>query len=49
VFNTFNGRLLRNKFTIPGHANEFQVLTEVIGVNACSINEVGIRLRAASQ
>lgn len=49
VFNTFNGRLLRNKYTVPGHANEFQVLIEVTGVNAFSINEVGVRLRAASQ
>jgi len=45
---TFSGRMTRNKFTIPGHANEFQVLTEVIGNNAVSINEIGIRFRAAS-
>jgi hypothetical protein len=49
VWNTFSGRLLRNKYSVPGHDNEFQLLIEVTGVNAFSINEIGIRLRAASQ
>jgi hypothetical protein len=45
---SFTGRLTRNKFSIPGNANEFQVLTEVTGNNAVSINEIGIRFRASS-
>jgi hypothetical protein len=48
-YNSFTGKMTRNKFTIPGHANEFQVLVEVTGNNAFSINEIGIRFRAASQ
>lgn len=47
-YGSFSGRMTRNKFIIPGHANEFQVLTEVTGNNAVSINEIGIRFRAAS-
>lgn len=47
-FNEFAGKLTRDKFIIPGHANEFQVLAEVNSVNPVSINEIGIRMRAAS-
>lgn len=46
---SFSGRMTRNKFKIPGNANEFQVLVEVTGTNDFSINEIGIRFRAASQ
>lgn len=48
-YGSFSGKMTRNKFTIPGHANEFQVLAEVVGTNDFSINEIGIRFRAASQ
>ena len=48
-YGSFSGRMTRNKFTMPGHANEFQVLVEVVGNNGFSINEIGIRFRAASQ
>ena len=48
VYNSFTGKLTRNKFSVPGHANEFQLLVECTGNNAVSINEIGIRLRAAS-
>src|SRR4029077_10977185 len=43
----FSQQMARRKFAIPGHANEFQVLVEVTGVNDFSINEVGLRFRAA--
>ncbi len=42
------GKLTRNRFSIPGHANEFQLLVEVNGTGAVSINEIGLRFRAAS-
>jgi len=48
-YNTFSGKLSRAKFEMPGHNNEFQVLAEVTGNNAVSINEIGIRFRASSQ
>lgn len=49
VWNTFAGRFLHNKYSVPGHDNDFQVLTEVTGVSPFSINEIGVRLRTASQ
>lgn len=47
-YGTVSGRLARNTFTPPGQNNDFQVLVEVIGNNTFSINEIGIRFRAAS-
>lgn len=47
-YNQISGQLTRNRFLMPGSANEFQVLLEVNGVNPVSINEVGIRFKAAS-
>lgn len=47
-YSTFSGRMTRNKFTVPGHDNDLQLLVEVAGTNAVSINEVGLRFRAAS-
>lgn len=48
VWNQITGQLTRNKFIAQGMANEFQLLIEVNGTNPVSINEIGIRMRAAS-
>jgi hypothetical protein len=47
-WNQISGKMTRNKINIPGHDNEFQLLVEVIGNNNFSINEIGLRFRAAS-
>lgn len=41
-------RLIRRKFGVPGQGNEFQVRLAVTGTTNHAINEVGIRLTAAS-
>jgi hypothetical protein len=48
-YGTFAGRLARQSFYPPGDANDFQVLIDYTGSNDISINEIGIRFRAASQ
>lgn len=48
-YGTFSGRLARQKFIPPGDANEFQVLVDYVGATNISINEIGIRFRAAGQ
>jgi len=47
-YNQISGRLTRNRFNVPGTANDFQLLAEVNSVNPISINEIGIRFKAAS-
>ncbi len=47
-YSQISGKLTRNRFQPPGSANEFQVLVEVNGVNPVSINEIGLRFKAAS-
>jgi hypothetical protein len=46
---TFQDRLIRQYFRVPGQSNDFQVRIEVDGVNTFNINEVHLRMRAASQ
>lgn len=40
--------LTRQKFTVPGQSNEFQVKLDVTGTTNFRINEVGLRFKAAS-
>lgn len=47
-YGTVSGKMARSKFFTPGKNNEFQVLVEVTGNNDVSINEIGLRFRAAS-
>jgi hypothetical protein len=45
----FQNRLVRQYFDVDGQMSDFQVKVEVSGTNTFHINEIGLRLRAASQ
>lgn len=45
----FQNRLLRQYFKVPGQGSDFQLKIDISGVNTFNINEIGIRLVAASQ
>ena len=45
---SFTDRLVRQQITIPGGSNEFQVRVTVDDVDDFTINEIGLRFRAAS-
>lgn len=47
-YGSFAGRLSRQAFFPPGDGNDLQVLVAYTGSNDISINEIGIRFRAAS-
>lgn len=47
-YGTITGRLQRQAIYPPGDGNEFQVLVEISGTTDVSINEIGLRLRSAS-
>lgn len=48
-YGAFSGRLARQKFSPPGQGSDFQVLVDYVGNNNITINEIGIRFRAAGQ
>lgn len=48
-YGTFSGKLARQTFMPPGDANDFQVLIDYVGKTNITINEIGIRFRAAGQ
>lgn len=45
---TFSGRLTRQKFGVPGQANNFQVRATVDGSTDFEIKEIGLKLTASS-
>jgi hypothetical protein len=47
-YGQMSGRMSRKKFAPPGQNSEFQVLIDVVGNADFSINEIGLRFRAAS-
>jgi len=47
-YGSFTGRLTRQKFTVPGGGNEFQVRASVEGKEDFRISEIGIRFKAAT-
>jgi hypothetical protein len=48
-YGSFSGRLARQAFFPPGDANDFQLLIDVTGNVGITINEIGLRFRAAGQ
>ncbi len=46
---TFQDRLIRQYFRVPGQSNDFQIRVDVSGTNTFNINEIHLRMRAASQ
>ena len=44
----FNNRLVRQKFSVPGQDNEFQIKVEITGTSNFHINGIGLRFRQAS-
>jgi hypothetical protein len=46
---TFQDRLIRQYFTVPGQSNDFQVRVDVSGPNPFNVNEIHLRMRTASQ
>lgn len=47
-YGSIAGKLSRQAFYPPGSANDFQLLVQVTGTTDIEINEIGIRLRAAT-
>lgn len=45
----FMDRLIRQRFDLPGQANEFQIKLDISGTTNFAINEIGLRFKAASQ
>lgn len=45
----FENRLLRQRFFVPGQNNDFQARVQVEGSNDFTINEIGLRFKAASK
>ena len=45
----FQNRLIRQHFDAPGQMDDFQVKVDVAGTGDFSINEIGLRFKAASQ
>lgn len=44
----FRGRLVREPFGVAGQGNEIQIVAEIDGVNAFTINEIGLRFETAA-